>query len=411
MKAQLTVNGERLLRRLAGLSEIGKNAEGGVSRVAYSDFDRQGRAYVMDLMMQAGLTANVDAAGNIVGKRAGTDPGLRPIVTGSHIDTVLSGGNYDGCVGSLSAVELAQTLADNNLTTRHPLEVIIFQNEEQGLFGSRALSGDLKESELDLVSPSGKTVRDGINYIGGDTTRLASVRRSPGDIAAFIEYHIEQGPILEMRSKNIGVVTGIVAVHRWNVKVVGVANHAGTTPMSARKDALLAAAEFIVVVNRVVTALAGDQVGTVGRVVASPGAVNVIAGEANLILELRDLEVAKVDAMFKEICAGADQIAGRTGTTFQIDIATIQQPATTTQRIRDLTLEACSEFGLTTDLVQSGAGHDSQAMSRLGPMGMIFIPSVLGISHSPHEFSKPVDIVNGANVHLGLFLKLDRVEI
>src|SRR5262249_47036982 len=235
-------------------------------------------------------------AGTMGGRGAGADASLRPLVTGSHIDTVPSGGKYDGCVGSLSAVELAQTLADNGVATRHPLEVIIFQNEEQGLFGSRALSGDLREAELDLVSPSGKTVRDGINYIGGDATRLDSARRSPGDIAAFIEYHIEQGPILEMRSKNIGVVTGIVAVYRWDVTVGGMANHAGTTPMNARKDALLAAAEFIVAVHRVVTSTAGAQVGTVGRLVAIPGAVNVIAGEVHLALELRALDVIKVEA-------------------------------------------------------------------------------------------------------------------
>lgn len=403
-----TVNAARLIERLRELAEFGKNVDGGVDRVAYSDYDQDARKFIMGLMTQAGLSTSVDAAGNIVGKRAGSDSTLCPIVTGSHIDTVLNGGNYDGCVGSMSAVELMQTLADNNLTTRHPLEVIIFQNEEQGLFGSRALSGEIRMEELALVSPSGKTIRDGINFIGGDATRLDSVRRSPGDIAAFIEYHVEQGPILEQQSKNVGIVTGIVAVYRWNVTVVGMANHAGTTPMNARKDALLSASEFVVAVNRVVTVTSGDQVGTVGRIIAKPGAVNVIAGEVNLTLELRDLDVAKVELMFDEISHEADRIAACRGTTFQFNVATRQQPAITTQRSRDLLLEVCEVFGFSHQFIQSGAGHDAQAMSRLGPMSMIFIPSVGGISHSPHELSKPDDIVNGSNVHLHLILKLDQ---
>lgn len=403
-----TVNGARLLHRLTELAEFGKNPDGGVNRVAYSDYDRDARTFMMGIMTQAGLATAIDAAGNIVGRRAGSDSTLRPIVTGSHIDTVLNGGNYDGCVGSMSAVELVQTLADNKLATRHPLEVIIFQNEEQGTFGSRALSGDIRPEELDLASASGKTIRDGINFIGGDATRLDSVRRSPGDIAAFIEYHIEQGPILELNSKNIGVVTGIVAVYRWNVTVVGMANHAGTTPMNARKDALVSASEFIVAVNRVITTTAGDQVGTVGRIVANPGAVNVIAGEVNLTLEVRDLDVAKVETMIRAITAEANRIAASRGTTFQINIATRQQSAITTQRNRNLLAEACQAFGFSNQLIQSGAGHDAQAMSRLGPMAMIFIPSVGGISHSPREFSRPDDIVNGANVHLHLLLKLDQ---
>jgi N-carbamoyl-L-amino-acid hydrolase len=186
------------------------------------------------------------------------------------------------------------------------------------------------------------------------------------------------------------------------------ANHAGTTPMNARKDALLAAAEFLVAVNRVVTSTAGAQVGTVGRLVAMPGAVNVIAGEVHLTLELRALDFTQVEAMFRDLAAEADRIAERSGTTFQINLATRQQPALTAQRIRDLTVEACGEFGLSPELIQSGAGHDAQAMSHLGPMGMIFVPSVGGISHSPQELTQPADIVNGANIHLHLRLKLDR---
>jgi N-carbamoyl-L-amino-acid hydrolase len=409
-RPKLQVNGKRLSERLSKLAEFGKNPQGGVSRVAYSDFDRQGREYVMGLMRTAKLETSIDAAGNIIGRRAGTQPNLPPLLTGSHIDTVPEGGNYDGCMGSISAIEVAQTLTDNKVTTRHPLEFIIFQNEEGGLFGSHALIGDLKESDLDLVSLSGKTIRDGITFIGGNPSKLASVKRKPGDIAAYLEYHIEQGPVLDADKINIGVVEGIVGVNRWDVTIEGFANHAGATPMNRRKDALLTAARFIEMVNRVVTGVPGLQVGTVGRINALPGAVNVIAGKVNLSLDLRDLEASKIEMLYQKIYAEAQQIAKINGTTFQFKETDKQVPALTDPRIRQFIVEAAKEFGLTTKSVRSGAGHDAQAVARIAPIGMIFIPSVGGISHSPQEYSHPDDITNGANVHLCTLLKLDDIK-
>src|SRR5258706_11134792 len=179
----LRVNGARLNEHLKALSEFGKNPQGGVSRVAYTEADRQGREYVLGLMRAARLDVSIDAAGNLIGRRAGSDNSLKPILFGSHIDSVPEGGNFDGDVGSLGAIEVAQTLAENKVTTRHPLEVIIFQNEEGGLIGSRAIDGELTEKELDLVSRSGKTIREGIQFLGGDPTKLAGVRRKRGDIA------------------------------------------------------------------------------------------------------------------------------------------------------------------------------------------------------------------------------------
>src|ERR1700704_6470246 len=192
----LRINGVRLNQHLTALSEFGKNPQGGVSRVAYSEADRQGREYVMGLMRAAKLDVSIDAAGNLIGRRTGSDNSLKPILFGSHIDSVPEGGNFDGDVGSLGAIEVAQTLAENKVITRHPLEVIIFQNEEGGLIGSRAIDGELTERELDLVSRSGKTIREGIKFIGGDPANLAGVRRKPGSIAAYLELHIEQGGIL-----------------------------------------------------------------------------------------------------------------------------------------------------------------------------------------------------------------------
>jgi N-carbamoyl-L-amino-acid hydrolase len=358
-------------------------------------------------MRAARLDVSVDAAGNINGRRPGRDASRPPILFGSHVDSVPDGGNYDGDVGSLGAIEVAQTLAEQNVVTRHPLEVVIFQNEEGGLIGSRALSGELTTRELDLVSRSGKTIRDGIRFIGGDPERIASVRRVPGSIAAYLELHIEQGAFLHAEKIDIGIVEGIVGINWWDVTIEGFANHAGTTPMDRRRDAMLAAARFIEAVNRVVTSVPGRQVGTVGRIQALPGAPNVIPGKVVLSLELRDLDAAKITMLYERIREEASRIAAASGTTFDFTSINVNTPAPTDPRIRAIIATSARDVGLTTKLMPSGAGHDAQDMARLGPVGMIFVPSVDGISHSPREFSRADDITNGANVLLGAVLGVD----
>ena len=299
------INAARLNAHLKELSAFGANPQGGVSRVAYSDFDRAGRAYVMDLMRAAHLDVQIDFAGNIFGRRGGTDSTLKPIVFGSHIDSVPEGGNYDGDVGSLAAIEVAQSLAEQSVRTRHPLEVVVWQNEEGGLYGSRAVSGQLTAAELSNKAWSGKTIEEGIAFLGGNPSRLAEARRQRGDIATYLELHIEQGGNLERERLNIGVVEGIVGIKQWEVTVTGIQNHAGTTPMDQRHDALLSAAKFIEMLNRVVRGEPGRQVGTVGRVQAFPGAPNVIPGRAVCSLELRDLDASKIDRLYDTIGAEA----------------------------------------------------------------------------------------------------------
>ncbi|HEX3247795.1 MAG TPA: Zn-dependent hydrolase [Pyrinomonadaceae bacterium] len=408
-QSAVRVNGKRIMDHILALAEFGKNPQGGVSRVAYSDADKQGREYVLGLMRAAKLDVSIDAAGNLIGRRAGSSAGLLPLLIGSHVDSVPEGGNYDGVVGSIGAIEVAQTLAENNVTLRHPLEVVIFQNEEGGLIGSRAMDGELTEKELDLVSRSGKTIREGIKFIGGDVSKLSDARRKKGDIAAYLELHIEQGGTLDTEKINIGVVEGIVGINWWDVTIEGFANHAGTTAMNNRQDALLAGAKFIEAVNRVVTSVPGRQVGTVGRINALPGAPNVISGKVVLSLELRDLDDAKINMLFERIKAEAEKIAAESKTKFDFKEINVNIPAPTDPRIRLLITEAARDLGLTTKSLPSGAGHDAQDMARLGPVGMIFVPSVGGISHSPREFSHPEDIANGANVLLNTLLKLDRL--
>ncbi|UCC49728.1 MAG: Zn-dependent hydrolase [Gemmatimonadota bacterium] len=404
----LRVNPERIELRIQELSQFGGTSNGGVDRVAFSDADVQAREYIISLMREAGLAVRIDAAGNIIGRREGRGADRPSILFGSHIDAVPHGGKYDGALGVIAAIECAQVLHEHEVATRHPLEVIVFSDEEGGLVGSRAIIGTLTPEALDVVSHSGKSVRDGIRFIGGDPDRLEDARRRPDDIKAFIELHIEQGAILNSRGTDIGVVEGIVGINWWDVTIEGDANHAGTTPMDQRKDALLAAAHMIIAVNRVVTEVPGRQVGTVGRIRAEPGAPNVIPGRVVMSLELRDLSAEKIQSLFATIESEAERIAGESGTRVSFTpIHATSVPAPTDPRMRQIIAAAAEGLGLTFQLMPSGAGHDAQDMARITPTGMIFVPSVGGISHSPEEYTRPGDMANGANVLLHSILKID----
>ncbi|GJG85474.1 Zn-dependent hydrolase [Gemmatimonadetes bacterium T265] len=403
----LRIDAARLDGWLAAMGAFGRNAEGGVSRTAYSDADRAGRQYVRQLMTAAGLDVRGDAAGNILGRRAGRENGLPPILFGSHVDSVPAGGNYDGPLGTLAAVEVARTLGDRGVVTRHPLEVVAWQNEEGGLVGSRIASGEFPARELDRVAASGKAIRDGITFLGGDPAALASAQRRRGDVAAYLELHVEQGDTLERARVDIGVVEGIVGIWQWTVTVDGFANHAGTTPMDRRQDALLSAARFIEMVNRVVRSEPGRQVGTVGQIRAEPGAPNVIPGRVVMSLELRDLDAAKVARLYGRIADESRAIGRDGGTTVAFAPITEHAPAPTDPRMRAIIADAARGLGLSTRALPSGAGHDAQEMARIAPTGMIFVPSVGGISHSPKEFTRPRDCANGANVLLQAVIAVD----
>jgi N-carbamoyl-L-amino-acid hydrolase len=407
VSAPLKVNGQRLVQHLKSLSEYGKNPQGGVSRVAYTAADKAGREYVFGLMREAGLTVNIDVAGNLVGTRAGTDTTLKPIVLGSHIDSVPEGGNYDGDVGSLGAIEVAQTLNERGVRLRHPLQVIVFQNEEGGLLGSSALGRGLDAARLNTVSQSGKSIHDGIQYLGGDVSRIAEAKRQPGSIRAYLELHIEQGALLQQQHVQIGIVEGIVGILDSEVTVEGFANHAGTTPMDQRQDALLSAARFVDKFNSLVTRVPGRQVGTVGWIKAEPGAYNVIPGRVTLGLEIRDLDASKIKTLFDRTREAADQIGRSNGTTFRFTPRDVSQPALTDKSLQGIIAATAKQLNFSTKLTPSGAGHDAQEMANIGPIGMIFIPSVGGISHSPKEFSNSIDIENGANVLLGTLTRLE----
>ncbi len=407
LQAQL-VKQERLEATIMELAEYCKMENGNTNRVAFSDADLEGRKYVIGLMRDAGLDVSIDYAGNILGTRPGSDPEKKPIAFGSHIDKVPNGGSYDGCVGSLAAIEVIRTLEENNIRTAHPLEVIIFSNEEGGVMGSRAIAGELSKDALKVKNITGYTMGEGIMRIGGDTTRIGEVRRPKGSLAAFLELHIEQGATLEEENLDIGVVDGIVGLNWWDVEISGFANHAGTTPMDKRKDALLAAAYFIQAVNEVATAYEGAQVATVGRIEAQPGAPNVIPGKVILSLEIRDLSAEKIMTLYTDMEQKARDIEQQTATKFTfLPLDTTGKPALMDPMIKKEIKAASESLGLSFMNLPSGAGHDAQDMALISPAGMIFVPSVGGISHSPREFTSAEDMANGANVLLRTILLLD----
>lgn len=398
----------RLQHRIQALSQFGANDDGGVDRVAYSQADIDGRAYIIELMRAAKLEVRVDAGGNIIGRRAGSNTNAKPILFGSHTDSVPGGGNYDGPVGVFTALEVIELLNNMQHTTEHPLDVIDFSNEEGGLVGSLAVTGRLQESALGVVSHSGLSIAEGIKAIGGNLNNLEQDQLHPGDIEAFIELHIEQGAILDNENLNIGVVQGIVGIGWWDVTLTGIANHAGTTPMNLRNDAMLAAAELTIAVNQAATSKSGGQVATVGRIQAFPGAPNVIPGRVEMSLEIRDLEQSVIDAVFTDIEQRAITIATTSGVSIEftpIDVAS--HPAPTDPRMRDIIAQATETLGLSYQRMPSGAGHDAQDMVRIAPTGMIFVPSRGGLSHTPQEFTAAKDMANGADVLLRTILAID----
>ena len=401
------VDGLRLNQRMRSLARFGANAAGGIDRVAFGDANIEALDWVAGLLAEAGFSPSIDFAGNLIARKPGSRPELSPIMLGSHIDSVPGGGNYDGQVGSMGALEVAISLADAAYTTRHPLEILIFSNEEGGKTGSRALAGEVQVFELDIVTASGFTIADGLRRLGGNPDRLAEVRRADEEAEAFLELHIEQGAVLDTDEIHIGVVEGIVGIMRWNVIVDGKTNHAGTTPMDRRADAMVGAARFVDLVHTTARRMPGQQVATVGRLEAEPGVPNVIPGRVTMTLEIRDLSMAGIERVYDEINRNLVRVMDQTETRFSFQRFYTSRAAPTAPWIREIIETSARGLGLSTRRMPSGAGHDAQSIALFAPVGMIFVPSVAGVSHAPDEHTTPQDIINGTNVLLRTLLELD----
>ena len=434
-----SINETRINQTMQELGQLGDSPEG-MLRVAYSPEDIAGRDYAVKLMREAGLETRIDTAGNIIGRRSGSDDSLPAIAMGSHTDTVPEGGKYDGALGVMAAIEVIRTLEEQGHRTRHPLEVIDFTNEEgtrfhRWLVGSRSMSGLLEQEDLDAEDDDGFGLGPCLADIGGDISRIEEAVRKPGELAAYFELHIEQGPYLDRSGTPIGVVTGITGRAVFEVEIEGKANHAGTTPMSTRRDALVSASKLVLAVQKMAAEQEICRVSTVGSIKAVPNAVNVIPGSASIGLEFRDTDMEAlaaaearpiytrgedrsitptVESVDKGLAAAEQElrrITDKASVDDVVDIEVIRHRFTTavpiTPDMQALVAEAAENCGLEWESLASGAGHDAQAVANIAPVAMIFVPSLDGISHSKEEYSTPQDCANGAQVLLELLLLAD----
>jgi beta-ureidopropionase / N-carbamoyl-L-amino-acid hydrolase len=412
-----SIDAARLRNRLERLSYHGRPSGGtfadGVSRVAYSTPDLTARAWIIDEIKQAEIAPRIDAAGNIYA-RFGGDAKQPAILFGSHIDSVPNAGNFDGDLGTFAALEVLQAVQAAKIQTRHPLEMVLWAHEESTAFGvgtaaSRIVAGDLQAGDMDRVW-NGMKRSDAIRRIAGDPDKIETAIRGKGTWHAYVELHIEQGGTLDKAKIPIGIVEGIVSIHRYDVVIEGFANHAGTTPMGERQDALLAASELTIAVREIAQSRQGRQVGTVGRIEVEPNSPNVIPGRVTLSVEFRDLSEAVLRELGDQVRARGAAIAKQTNTRINFTLASTNVPAMATKGIQDAIGRSADAMGLKTMRLPSGAGHDAQQIAKLCPMGMIFVPSVAGISHSPKELTSWEDCANGANVLLRTVLALDALN-
>lgn len=405
--SELKIDSARLDRSLSELAEIGKLPQGGISRVAFTPEDLLARQLVQTWMIEAGMTVRTDAAGNMIGRYQGTCPTAGALATGSHIDTVPTGGRYDGCLGVLAGIEVVRILRDRSIRLYHPIEVIVFTDEERSVIGSKGMAGEVLEDASYYARLDGTPIQNCLDRIGGNWSQIATAKRQPSEMVAFVELHVEQGGVLEHQDKPIGIVTGVVGQYRFAVTVIGRANHAGTTPMNMRKDALVAASEIVLAVNRIATEIDGDQVATVGYLNVSPNATNTVPGKVDLRIDLRDLSEQKLQLLTTTLKAEITKISINTGTAISIEQTLHILPTLADPKIMAAIDRVCQKIGLSFTYMPSRAGHDAQEIGRFTDMGMIFVPSKSGISHSADEYTSPEECDRGANVLLQTFFQID----
>jgi N-carbamoyl-L-amino-acid hydrolase len=402
-----SINADRLWKRLEALAAI-TDPELPWSRVAFSDLHRQGRIWLTREMQEAGLTVSIDAGANLIGRLPGLDNARAPIVTGSHTDTVPRGGRFDGIAGVLAALEAAQTIAESGLRLRHPLEVIDFLAEEPNRYGlscigSRAMAGVLTQAQLAYVAPDGTTTAEGIAAMGGDPSKLTSPLRSRGEVAGFFELHIEQGVVLEDDGVDVGIVTDIVGITRYQIDVIGEAAHAGTMPMGRRKDALVAAA--MMVQEAEARPLTQDTngaylVATIGKLEVIPNGSNVVPGRVEFSIEARSNRNAEIDCFFEGYLARAEEICAQRNLVLEVRRVSEGMAVPCDDAIQ-AALAASAEASQASHIrMSSGAGHDAAYMARIGPSGMVFTPCLKGRSHCPEEWVDKEALAKGAQVLL-----------
>jgi N-carbamoyl-L-amino-acid hydrolase len=411
----IEINADRLWSRIEALSRFTDPAKPWTRR-AFDEHFGQGRAWLAGEFKAAGLAVEIDAGGNLIGRATGTGQGLGALVAGSHSDTVPAGGRFDGVLGVLAALEAAQSIREQQIQLSHPLEVVDFLAEEPSDFGiscigSRSWAGVLTASDLGRRLPSNVTLASAVDSVGGTAQLLGRPIRDHNSVSAYVELHIEQGRVLGERRAEIGIVTAIAGIRRYEVTVQGRADHAGTTPMSLRRDALVGAAVIIGAVDQQARSRPAESpylVATVGKLSVEPNAVNAVPGSVRMIIETRSTDEAALAQFERELWK---QVEGELhDRRLQLEVAPLSQtsPTACSPLIQEMIAEAATAAGFVSTRLPSGAGHDGVFVAPIAPMGMIFVPCRDGRSHTPEEWAEPCDCAAGARVLAETLLLLDR---
>ncbi len=414
-KSNLPLDADRLWGDVMALAEITDPARP-YTRRSFTALFLEGRALLAQRFADAGMTTRIDAAGNLIGRIEGSNPALGVIAVGSHSDTVPSGGRFDGIAGVATGLEIARALRDSGTRLRHTLEIIDFLAEEPSEYGlscvgSRGMSGALDEEMLDLTEPKGETLGSALRRVGGDPKRLGGAKRD--DIRAFLELHIEQGIVLESRSLDVGIVTSIVGIRRIEVVFQGEADHAGTTPMTLRRDALVAAAHTVVSVRKTAEHLAAEGSGyfvaTIGLLTVDPSASNVVPGRCRLVIDARTTDVS-LTGQFVEAIDRESSTHAEAARVTRVSFVTLSDgpPVACDENLRSALRRGANELGLEQMDLPSGAGHDAAFMSRIAPSAMVFVPCRAGKSHAPEEWADREALAAGAAVIYQAVRNLDQ---
>lgn len=397
------ISKDRLEQRIETLAKIGKTKDGGVSRIALTHEYRQGLNLISNWMKEAGMTVRLDQAGNLIGRKEGTDSELKAVAMGSHIDSVDNGGKYDGTVGVIAGIEVVQHLKEEGIANKRPIEVIAFCEEEGsrfqsgGVFGSRAMTGKLTKEDLEVTDKNGESRYEVLKKFGLDPENIDKAIRNKDEFELYLELHIEQGPILIREDTPIGIVTAITGLSLTEVTFEGESNHVGATPMDIRYDALLGACETALAVEEIVNDIGGDAVGTAATMDVEPSQVNIIPGKVTTVIDIRDTDLERRESILNTLEKRIKEICKRRKLKYKISTKLKAKPAHSAPHIIETLRNKSQKLGIKTFEMPSGGGHDAQLMAEITDMGMIFVRSENG-SHNPKEFASVDDIKLGVEL-------------
>ncbi|GAB6927830.1 Zn-dependent hydrolase [Paenibacillus sp. JCM 10914] len=406
-------NLQRLTSDIEVLSSFSDPSKPGWTRRPFTAWYESGRQWLTERMHEAGLEVSVDAAANLIGRLPGLNPALPSILIGSHTDTVQGGGRFDGIIGVVGGLEIARRLKESGVRLQHTLEIVDFTAEEPSEFGistigSRGMVGTLTEEMMHKQDPNGLCLRDAIDRIGGRSSDLMTEVRKPGEVALYLELHIEQGPVLVETGRTLGAVTGIVGIHRYRIRVTGQPNHAGTTPMSMRQDALTGFGEICLALERICRSYGDRLVGTIGRVFNEPNASNVIPSDVTFEMEIRSLDPLLSEQVHTSFVTEAYEIAARRQLALKEELLSRSEPVHVNANVLELIEHNCALVAPVMKL-PSGAGHDANQLARIAPIGMIFVPSRGGRSHCPEEWTDYEQVAAGVEALALSLLQYDQI--